>query len=100
MADANGSLLTTPQLRYSRQEGKAVLRGPSTAKLVNSRQGQQKQTVDASWQELADLCATAPQTNVIFLVHAITPELNYHCRESGIAARREIWTKMLGVVAR
>jgi DNA-binding NarL/FixJ family response regulator len=38
-----------------------------------------------SWQELADLCATAPQTNIIFLVHAITPELNYHCRESGIA---------------
>ncbi len=53
LTDADGSILLTPQLRYSQQDGKAVLRGPSSA-LVNDRKDGENQVIKARWHELAE----------------------------------------------
>ena len=57
MADARGSVLTTPQLRYSHSDGHAVLRGPSSA-VIKTEQGGKPQTINATWTERAGAMLT------------------------------------------
>ena len=53
MTDSGGSVLLTPQLRYSQKEGKAILRGPSSA-LVKTKQNGKDEELKATWQDLAE----------------------------------------------
>ena len=53
LTDSKGSVLLTPQLRYSQRNGRAVLRGPSNA-LVKTQKDGKTDELKASWRDFAE----------------------------------------------